>query len=454
MVSKRILTIAGSDSGGGAGIQADLKTITALGGFGMSVITALTAQNTTGIKGILEIPAEFVGRQIDAVATDIGLDAAKTGMLMNADIINTVAVKISKYGIEKLVVDPVMTAKGGAMLMRDEAKDALIKELIPLAFVVTPNIPEAEVLAEMAIHSIDEMKQASQIIFRMGARHVVIKGGHLAGDPIDILFDGKDFCEFTTQRINMRDTHGTGCLYSAAIATYLAEGEDTDVPKAVKQAKTFITRAIRYGCRIGKGYGPANPFAPISAPDNIEAERRRCLEQLKSALQRLLDEKCASIIPEVQSNLGYAMPAAAGPHDIAAVPGRIVRVGDGVEIVREPAFGASRHAAGIISTVIKYNPEYRSAMNIRFSDEIIRACMALGYELDSFDRSEEPTEMKSKEGTSLQWGVQSVLKRRKTIPDGIFDYGDMGKEPMVRILGKSPDDVVDKVLAIARYIKS
>jgi hydroxymethylpyrimidine/phosphomethylpyrimidine kinase len=447
MVPKRVLTIAGSDSGGGAGIQADLKTITVLGGFGMSVITALTAQNTTGVHGIFEIPAEFVAQQFDVVASDIGVDTAKTGMLASADVIKMVATKINQYGIEKLVVDPVMVAKGGAMLIRNEAKDTLIKELIPLAFVVTPNIPETETMTKMTIRSVDDMKQAAKIISRMGAKNVVIKGGHLAGNPVDILFDGKDFYEFIAERIDTQDTHGTGCTYSAAIATYLAKGKG--VPEAVRQAKTFITKAIQHGYRIGNGHGPANPFAPIS--DDID--HYRCLDQLKSALQRLLDEKCAHVIPEVQSNLGYALPDATHIRDIAAVPGRIVRVGDGVGILCEPAFGASQHIARIILTVLKYNQEYRSAMNIRFSGEIIHACTALGYDVDSFNRSEEPTKIQSKEGSSLEWGTETVLKRRKNIPDIIFDRGDMGKEPMIRVLGKSPHDVVDKVLAIARCLK-
>lgn len=451
MIPKRVLTIAGSDSGGGAGIQADLKTITVLGGFGMSVITALTAQNTTGVHGILEIPVEFVAQQFDAVASDIGVDAAKTGMLASADIIKTVATKINKYGIEKLVVDPVMVAKGGAMLIRNEAKDVLIRELIPMAFVVTPNIPEAEIMTKMTIRSVNDMKQAAKIISRMGAKNVVIKGGHLTGNPVDILFDGKDFYEFIAERIDTKDTHGTGCTYSAAIATYLAKGNG--VPEAVRQAKTFITRAIRHGYRIGNGHGPTNPFAPIFDPDNIGIEHYRCLDQLKSALQRLLDEKCAHVIPEVQSNLGYALPDASGIQDIAAVPGRIVRVGDGVGILCDPAFGASQHIAGIILTVLKYNPECRSAMNIRFSEVIIHVCTKLGYDVDSFNRSKEPTKIKSKEGSSLEWGTQTVLKRRENTPDIIFDRGDMGKEPMVRVLGKSPHDVVDKVLAIARCLK-
>jgi len=235
----RVLTIAGSDSGGGAGIQADLKTITVLGGFGMSVITALTAQNTLGVHGIHDVPPAFVAAQFDAVATDIGIDAAKTGMLATSEIIRVVAGKIRQYGIVKLVVDPVMVAKGGMSLIREDAKKTMITELIPLAFVLTPNIPEAEVLSGIRIATLADMKEAARIIRNLGARHVVVKGGHLAGDATDLLYDGRESRIFSAPRIATADTHGTGCTYSAAIATCLGRG--MDVAGAVAEAKRYIT---------------------------------------------------------------------------------------------------------------------------------------------------------------------------------------------------------------------
>jgi hydroxymethylpyrimidine/phosphomethylpyrimidine kinase len=257
----RILTVAGSDSGGGAGIQADLKTITVLGGFGMSVVTALTAQNTLGVQGIHDVPPAFVAAQFDAVATDIGIDAAKTGMLATSEVIRVVAEKIRRYGIEKLVVDPVMVAKGGMSLIREEAKKTLITELVPLAFVLTPNIPEAEVLAGMRISALSDMKEAARIIRNLGAKHVVVKGGHLAGDAADLLYDGREFRIFNAVRIETADTHGTGCTYSAAIATFLGRG--MDVPGAVAKAKRYITEAIRCAWRVGGGHGPTNHLAPL-----------------------------------------------------------------------------------------------------------------------------------------------------------------------------------------------
>lgn len=261
MIIPRVLTIAGSDSGGGAGIQADLKTITVLGGFGMSVITALTAQNSLGVHGIHEIPPAFVAAQFDAVASDIGVDAAKTGMLASPDILMTVVEKIRQYRIEKLVVDPVMVAKGGTSLIQREAREILRRELLPLSLVATPNIPEAEILTDVIIASPSDMKAAAKMIYDMGAKNVVIKGGHLISGAVDILYDGKDIYEFPFERIPTKDTHGTGCTFSAAIATGLAGGKS--VLEAVAGAETYIAVAIRHALRLGAGHGPTNHLAPL-----------------------------------------------------------------------------------------------------------------------------------------------------------------------------------------------
>ena len=443
----RVLTIAGSDSGGGAGIQADLKTITVLGGFGMSVITALTAQNTLGVQGVYEVPENFVEKQFDSVATDIGIDAAKTGMLANSKIIRVVSKKLRQYGINKLVVDPVMVAKGGAPLIVNEAKKSLIEELLPLALILTPNIPEAEELAKIKVSSIDDMKKSAEIICGLGAKNVVVKGGHLAGNPVDILYDGKNFHEFTSERIDTKNTHGTGCTFSAAITTKLAEGKS--VFEAVKTAKEYTTTAIRFSLNIGSGHGPTNHLAHVLQ----ESERYNCIQKLKAALQRLNAEKCGNIIPEVQSNLGYALPYANKAEDIAAIPGRIIRIGEETGTFGNLAFGASRHIASIILSAMKYNMDYRCAMNIRFSEDIINICMSLGFDVDNFDRSDEPDDTKFKEGYSLKWGIDSVLSKRNSIPDIIFDRGDLGKEPMIRVIGKKPADVVDKVLSISKRLK-
>ncbi len=250
----RVLTIAGSDSGGGAGIQADLKTITALGAFGSSAVTALTAQNTRGVHGVLEVPPEFVAAQIDAVMDDIGADAAKTGMLASARVVEAVAERVRDHGIAPLVVDPVMVAKSGDSLLASEARGALCALLLPLATVVTPNLPEAAQIAGIAVNSLREMREAARRIMDAGPRWVLVKGGHLRGEPADVLFNGSQFHEVGRPRVPTQNTHGTGCTYSAAIATGLAKG--MDVPRAVQWARDALQIALKSSLQLGSGVGP------------------------------------------------------------------------------------------------------------------------------------------------------------------------------------------------------
>ncbi len=258
----RALTIAGSDSGGGAGIQADLKTFTALGVYGLSVLTSVTAQNTLEVSAIHDLPEQFVGLQFDAVMSDIGCDAAKLGMLSNEKIIETVAEKIDQYAIKKLVVDPVMRSKGGTALLRNST-ELLKKEILPRALVVTPNIPEAEILSSVSISNVSDMKTAAEKILSLGARSVLVKGGHLAKDypAVDIFFDGETFEELVSERIETKNTHGTGCTFSAAVCAFLARG--IPLPVSLENSKAFVTEAIRNSLEIGKGHGPLNHLGKI-----------------------------------------------------------------------------------------------------------------------------------------------------------------------------------------------
>ena len=252
------LSVAGSDSGGGAGIQADLKTFAALGVHGTTAITAITAQNTTGVTEILELSVRLIREQIKVVAEDIGIDAAKTGMLSSPEIIEAVAEALSLHRIGKLVVDPVMVAKGGAKLLRDDAVSALREHLIPMAAVITPNLPEAEVLLGRKITSLDERRAAARDLVELGARIAVVKGGHADGDATDVFFDGAQMIELAAERIATTNTHGSGCVFSAAITAGLARG--LAPLDAVREAKAFITEAIASSLEIGHGHGPVNPM--------------------------------------------------------------------------------------------------------------------------------------------------------------------------------------------------
>jgi hydroxymethylpyrimidine kinase/phosphomethylpyrimidine kinase len=442
---KRILTIAGSDTGGGAGIQADLQTIVTLGGHGMSVITALTAQNSLGVQAVYPILLTFIEAQIDAVLSDIGADAAKTGMLCNGAMVRLVAEKIKHYGVDNLVVDPVMAATDGTPLLDEEGRDVLRRELLPLTSLVTPNLPEAATLAGMEVRTRGEMKKAAKRIHEYGAGAVLIKGGHLKGDPVDCLFDGSGFTEFRSERIALSDVHGTGCVLSAAIATELAKG--TSLQEAVQRGREVTIMSIKAAATIGTGRRFAHPHA-FGA---LEGERYRVIEALGKALAQLKGERgIGHIIPEVSSNLGYALPFAQTKGDVSAFPGRIIRVRDTITTINAPAFGASQHIASIILTIMRHDSSHRSAMNIRYSPGILQACKKGGFSILGFDRGKEPQEVTEKEGRSLAWGVEQVLAGAREVPDAIYDEGGWGKEPMIRILGRDPGEVIRKAIEIKR----
>jgi len=254
----RALTIAGSDSGGGAGIQADLKTFSAFRVFGMSVITAVTAQNSMGVQGVESLPPAFVALQLDSVLDDFGADAAKCGMLSTAPIIEAVAEVLRERPIANLVVDPVMVSKSGDPLLRPDARRALVERILPLALVVTPNLPEAGALTGFPVTDRESMEEAARRIADLGPRHVLVKGGHLKGDPVDLLWDGHVFREFRGERIDSPNTHGTGCTLSAAIVAGLALGQS--LTDSIARAKAYVTRAILEGFQAGRGVGQLRHF--------------------------------------------------------------------------------------------------------------------------------------------------------------------------------------------------
>lgn len=256
MVAKA-LTIAGSDSGGGAGIQADLKTFTSLGVYGMTAITAITVQNTVGVFGVHPVPPDIVYGQIKAVAEDIGVDALKTGMLFSEEIIQAVSQGVKHFNLKNLVVDPVMIAKSGDPLLKESARKTLIEKLLPEALIITPNIPEAEDICKFEIKNIEDMEKACKFIYSLGPNYVVLKGGHLEGDTkIDVVYDGKNFEYLKAKTVPTKNTHGTGCTFSAAITAFLAKGEKP--LDAIRKAKKYIHGAIENSLSLGKGHGPLN----------------------------------------------------------------------------------------------------------------------------------------------------------------------------------------------------
>jgi len=445
----KALTIAGSDSGGGAGIQADLKTFSAFQVYGMTVITALTAQNTKEVKGIYPIPPEFIKLQLDAVIEDIGVDAAKTGMLYDENTINIVAEEVKRRRIP-LIVDPVMIAKSKAKLLREEAVKVLKENLIPVAKVVTPNIPEAEEIVGYRISSVEDMRRAALDIKSMGVEAVIIKGGHLEGEVIvDLLYYNDVFNEFKKRKIKTKNTHGTGCVFSAALTALIARG--LNIVEAFKIASEFMDKTISEGLSIGGGYGPVNPMAKL----HEEANRYNAWINVLKAL-RIIEEtkELTELMPEVRMNIGEAIPNAKNIEDVCAIEGRITVVNGFPRASGPVRFGASKHIANIILSVMEVAPNIRAAMNIRYSEEILEACRRAGFKIAEFKRGEEPLESKLIEGKTLKWGVKRAIMDLGEIPDVIYDLGEVGKEAMIRIIGVNAEDVVKKAIKILKNLKN
>ncbi|MEM1649571.1 MAG: bifunctional hydroxymethylpyrimidine kinase/phosphomethylpyrimidine kinase, partial [Sulfolobales archaeon] len=387
------LTIAGVDSGGGAGIAADLKTFAAIGVHGLVAVTSVTAQNTYSVMGIQDISPQMVELQIRAVADDMGVDAAKTGMLSNPEIVRTVARVVRSYGFP-LVVDPVIYAKSGARLLLEEAVEVLERELLPEALIVTPNRMEAEKLAGMKIHSLEDAEIAATKISReYGVRAVVVKGGHMEGSSsVDVLYYEGTIRRFETPRVE-GCTHGTGCSFSAAIAAYIAKG--FDLVESVRRAKEFIYNAILRSYKIGRGHCPVNPSANV----DLDAEIYRAQKALNEVVEELISkrsEELARLIPEVQMNIVYSPPAylAKDIKDVVGIPGRIVNYMGRAKASGYPQPGASSHMARAVLTMMQFDPEIRSGVNIAYSEDIIRALKELDFKISYFDRREEPEEIK------------------------------------------------------------
>ena len=441
------ITIAGSDSGGGAGIQADLKTFAALGVHGATAITSVTAQNTCSVTAVEDLKTEMIREQIKAVAEDLGIDAGKTGMLHTEEIIKTVSSEVSKYNFP-LVVDPVMIAKYGAPLLKPEAMNALESFLLPKATVVTPNRFEAEKLADMEIKDLEDAKIAARKISEMGPKAVVIKGGHLNGEEaVDLLYHNGEFKTFSAPRLNTKTTHGTGCSFSAAIAAELAK--KSDIEKAVEKAKKVVTLGIRFGLKVGKGYGPVNPMAYLyreSSKYNVLTN----LEEAKALVEAT--PEVAMLVPEVGMNIAMATPYAESVADVAAIEGRIVKTSEGAKAVGNPKFGCSSHLARYLLEIHKYDKNKMAVINLKFSEETLKILKDWGKTISFYDRTKEPEETKNVEGMTVQWGVREAIKQIGAVPDVIYHRGDVGKEPMIVVFGEQAYNLARLIVQLAREI--
>ncbi|MEM2738467.1 MAG: PfkB family carbohydrate kinase, partial [Candidatus Bathyarchaeia archaeon] len=359
-----------------------------------------------------------------------------------------VASEVSKYSFP-LVVDPVMVSKSGAPLLEAEAIDVLKKRLLPLAKVVTPNRFEAERLSGIEIKSLMDVETAAMEISKMGPEAVVIKGGHFEGEEVtDFLYYEGRFWKFTAPRLDVKTTHGTGCSFSAAIAAGLAK--KMDVPEAVEKAKNFVTLSIKFGLKIGKGYGPVNPMVYLYR-ETSKYEVLSSLEEAKNLLEK--HPEVAALVPEVGMNIAMAVRYAEKVNDIAAIDGRIVKTSSGVR-AGNPRFGCSHHLANYLIEVVKHEEDKRAAVNLKFSEETLKALEDIGLTVSFYDRTKEPEEIKMVEGMTIPWGVKEAIKKVGNVPDVIYHRGDIGKEPMIVIFGKDALSLAKLVVKIAEEIKN
>ena len=362
-----VMTIAGSDSGGGAGIAADLKTFAALGVHGTCAITSVTAQNTTGVLETFDLAPEAVASQIEAVCADMDVKWAKTGMLASSEIVREVAKQIRKHRLS-LVLDPVMAAEAGGNLLRKEALSVLIEELLPFCKVTTPNASEAGAIAGIPVKTPEDAKIAARKIADLGVEAVIVTGGHL--DATDLLYEaGSDTFTRIPGTFVKGGTHGSGCTYSAAMTAFLACGKSLEA--AARESKKFVVQAILRSRPAGRGVSPVNPLGATLE----EKERYLVLRNLKEAVLIIEDSPDFSkLIPEVGCNIGMAISEADSYEDVAAVEGRIVRHRRRAVPVGCVDFGASRHVARIILASLRYDPEIRAAINVKYSEKALAAC--------------------------------------------------------------------------------
>jgi hydroxymethylpyrimidine/phosphomethylpyrimidine kinase len=433
---KSVLTIAGSDPSGGAGIQADLAAFAYAGVHGCTVVTCVTAQNLKEVAKIHAVPLDIIESQLDSVLGEKNISACKTGMLYSPDIVRLIADKSTMWDFP-LIVDPVMKASAGQNLSTEGFSDAVIEHLISRATLFTPNVPEACAITGMNITNLEEMEGACKTIHGKGCDYVLIKGGHLdEHHGTDILFDGKDFRVFLSKS-HPGEVRGSGCTFSALICAFIARG--MDVADAVEEAK------LHMGIYFERGGVFSESFTqPQEMPDPfMTAEEQQVYGLLSKAASELPGILPVSFVPEVGVNIGFALPNATEKREVCALEGRFVRTGDTIMQAGGIAYGGSTHVARIILTAMKYERLQRSAMNVRYTPAIIKACRSAGLSISAFDRKFEP-----KGASTMEWGVKAAIKKTGGVPDIIYDKGGMGKEPMIRILGRDPLDVLNKLILI------
>ncbi len=442
------LTIAGSDSGGGAGIQADLATFGATGVYGTSVITAVTAQHTRGVESAHVLPPAEVEAQLAAVTDDFDLKAVKTGMLATAELVEMVAKEARRLEVP-LVVDPVMVATSGDRLL-EPAAEAAYEDLIGEATVVTPNADEAAVLTGIAVEGKRSAREAGEALLEWGADAALIKGGHVPGETVaDVLVTPDGGRSFTHPRVDTEATHGSGCTLGAAIAGQLATGSGLET--AVDRATELLARAVRYHYDVGQGPGAVNHLVGL----RNEAAREPTAEAVADVVDRFVEADVSPLVPEVGMNVVGATPFAERPEEAAAVEGRITRTFTGVHPNRGVRFGASSHVARFLLSARESRPELRFAVNCRFNAEIEAAIESLGWPVGEYDREAEPESPDAPTSGTMGWGATQAFSAAdgERPPVAVLDRGAVGKEAITKIVAPDGETVCELVLELCEAVR-
>ncbi|MDE1726405.1 MAG: bifunctional hydroxymethylpyrimidine kinase/phosphomethylpyrimidine kinase [Thaumarchaeota archaeon] len=428
-----VLSIAGSDPSSGAGIQGDIKTFTSLGAYGLTVITALTSQNSSKFFKSEPVSSEIIKSQIRSILSDFTIDAIKIGMVYDKKTIRVIHSEMKDLEIP-IVLDPIFESTTGGTLLLDDAFSDFKKLLIPLAYVITPNVPEAEKMTNMKIKSLNDAKKATLKINSMGAKNVIIKGGHMQGDKVtDLLLEKKKFHTFSQKKLS-RGSHGGGCTFSAALCVYLAKGKTLSESSRLAQKISF--ESIKNATKVGKGL----VIVRQKNTDSIEDELSMAINQFVAI------KEVHRYIPEVQTNFVFSKPNPESIFDILGLEGRIVKTGRQVIVTGILKYGGSRHVANAILEMARKFPTIRSAINIKYEDKTIKKAIAKRFRVSHYDRALESHGTKNMEGKTISWGIKNAIAKFGNPPDIIYHTGDIGKEPMILIFGKTPKNVLTKLV--------
>jgi len=477
------LTVAGSDSGGGAGVQADLKTFEACGAFGTSAVTAVTAQNTRGVTASDVLEPATVRAQVAAVTDDFDVAAAKTGMLGDAAVVDAAADALADAPFP-VVVDPVVVAESGDRLLTEAGLEAVRDRLLPEATLATPNVPEAELLAGVDVETEADLRTAAEAVRDLGPDAVLVTGGHVDGDPTDV-FAGETAGAFTHERVDTADTHGSGCTLSAAVAARLAHGDDLGA--AVERGVDAVTAAIDSDLSLGGGAGPVDHRKVATAahrPDATYPETADAVEAVRAVAAALEADWSPEAVPEVGTNVAVAPADATTAEDVVAVDGRLHATTRGVRAAGGPLPGASSHVARFLLGVRDRDPGTSAAANVRWT-EARASALADRWDTETVDRSDEPADVRKATesssavaretrsdsrddetaepsrtthqnakrsadgGGTMDWAAAEAMTGRETAPDAVLDAGTVGKEAMVRVLAADADALVAKLRTAA-----